>query len=105
MALPDIANIEGHVMKSLLAVKTTINHLSGNFVNEKQKGIISIKKSEKLLRKNTKQLFGFKSKKRLTRIMVTLPSTAAEDYKMVNRLVALCMNSARINCAHDDSEV
>lgn len=105
MGLPDLANIEGHVMKSLLAIKTIINHLSGNRVIEKQKNIISIKKSEKLLRKNTKQLFGYKSKKRQTRIMVTLPSSAAEDYSLVNHLIGLGMNSARINCAHDDPEV
>ena len=37
MGLPDLANIEGHVMKSLLAIKTIINHLLGNQVIEKQK--------------------------------------------------------------------
>jgi pyruvate kinase len=105
MGLPDLSNIEGHVMKSLLAIKTIINHLRGHNVIEKKKNIISIKKSEKLLRKNTKELFGYKSKKRRTRIMVTLPSTAAEDYSMVNRLINSGMNSARINCAHDDPEV
>ena len=103
--LPDLASIEGHVMNSLLSIKTIINHLSGNPVIEKQKGVISINRSEKLLKKNTKQLFGYKSKKRRTRIMVTLPSTAAEDYNMVNRLIRLGMNSARINCAHDEPEV
>lgn len=105
MGLPDLANIEGHVMKSLHAIKTIINHLSGNNIIENRKGIISIKKSEKLIRKNTKQLFGYKSKKRRTRIMVTLPSTASEDYSLVNHLIGLGMNSARINCAHDDPEV
>lgn len=105
MGLPDLANIEGHVMTSLLAIKTIINHLTGNNIYEKQKNIISIKKSEKLLRKHTKELFGYKSKKRRTRIMVTLPSTAAEDYSIVNRLINSGMNSARINCAHDDPEV
>lgn len=105
MGLPDLANIEGHVMKSLLAIKTIINHITGNPVAESRKNIISIKKSEKLLKKNTKGLFGFKSKRRRTRIMVTLPSVAAEDYPMVNRLIRLGMNSARINCAHDGPEV
>lgn len=105
MGLPDLAHIEGHVMKSLLGIKTIINHLSGNPVIEKQKGIISIKKSEKLINKNTQQIFGFKSKKRRTRIMVTLPSSAAYDYNMVNRLIRSGMNSARINCAHDNPEI
>ncbi len=103
--LPDLAHIEGHVMQSLLGLKTIINHLTGNPKVEKRKGIISIKKSEKLLHKNTQQMFGFKSKKRRTRIMVTLPSAAAADYKSVNRLIHLGMNSARINCAHDNPEV
>ncbi|MFC1760403.1 pyruvate kinase [Candidatus Neomarinimicrobiota bacterium] len=105
MGLPDLANIEGHVMKSLHSIQTFINHLNGNNIIASQKGIISIKKSEKLLKKNTKQLFGYKSKKRRTRIMVTLPSTASEDYSLVNHLIGLGMNSARINCAHDDPEV
>jgi len=105
MGLPDLANIEGHVMKSLHAIQTIINHLNGNNIIASQKGIISIKKSEKLLKKNTKQLFGYKSKKRRTRIMVTLPSTASEDYSLVNHLIGLGMNSARINCAHDDPEI
>ena len=37
--------------------------------------------------------------------MVTLPADAAEDYSMVNHLINLGMNSARINCAHDGPEV
>ena len=105
MGFPDMANIEGHVMKSLLAIKRIINSFLGLPLVEKQKGIISIKKSEKLLNKNTKKLFGYKSKKRQTRIMVTLPATAADDYSLVNHLIDLGMNSARINCAHDDLEI
>lgn len=105
LALPDLAHIEGHVMESLLGLKTIINHLTGNPKVEKQKGIISLKKSDKLLQKNTQQIFGFKSKKRRTRIMVTLPLSAAKDYKEVNHLIQLGMNSARINCAHDNTEV
>ena len=105
MGFPDLSNIEGHVMKSLLAIKRIINSFLGLPLIEKQKGIVSIKKSEKLLNKNTKKLFGYKSKNRHTRIMVTLPSTAAEDYSLINHLIDLGMNSARINCAHDDPEV
>jgi pyruvate kinase len=105
MGLPDLGNIEGHVMKSLLAVKSIINLFRGHPVLETQKGIISIKKSSKLLNKNTRRLFGYKSKRRQTRIMVTLPATAADDYSLVNHLMSLGMNSARINCAHDSPDV
>jgi pyruvate kinase len=36
--------------------------------------------------------------------MVTLPTEAAEDKKLVRKLISSGMNSARINCAHDDPE-
>jgi len=36
--------------------------------------------------------------------MVTLPSSAGDEYRFVNHLISLGMNSARINCAHDEPE-
>lgn len=105
MGLPALDNVEAHVMRSLLSIKTILNYLSGNPVNEKRKGTISIKKSSKILNDNTNALFGFKTKKRRTRIMVTMPDTAAEDKSLVRNLLINGMNSARINCAHDDEEV
>lgn len=104
LGLPGLSNIEAHVMKSLLTLNYIINHLLGKPTTEKRKGIISIKKSKKILTRNTKLLFGYKSKKRRTRIMVTLPASAGENYRFVNRLINLGMNSARINCAHDNPE-
>ena len=102
LGLPSMSNVEAHVMKSLLTLSSILNHLLGNPVREKRKGIISIKKSKKILNRNTKLLFGYKSKKRRTRIMVTLPASAGDDYLFVNHLMNLGMNSARINCAHDN---
>ncbi len=104
MGLPGLDNVESHVMRSLLAIKTILNHLNGEARYEHRKGTVSIKKSRKILNANTRALFGYKSKKRRTRIMVTLPNTAAEDKQFVNELVALGMNSARINCAHDNPD-
>lgn len=104
LGLPSLSNIEPHVFKSLLALKTILNHLKGKAVQEERKGVVSFKKSGKILAKNTKLLFGYKSQNRRTRIMVTLPDTAAEDYAFVNKLVKSGMNSARINCAHGNPE-
>lgn len=74
LGLPSLSNVEGHVMRSLLSISSILNHLLGHpLAREKRKGIISIKKSQKILNRNTKLLFGYKSKKRRTRIMVTLP--------------------------------
>jgi len=104
IGLADLINIEGHVLRSLLSIKSIVNLFNGNSTVEKRRGLISIKKSNKLLNRHTKELFGYKSRKRKTRIMVTLPSTAAEDYSLINRLMNEGMNSARINCAHDSPE-
>ena len=105
LGLPGLSNVEAHVLKSLLSIKTIVDHLLGNQALTNQKRIISIKIGRKLLNRNTKFLFGYKSKKRRTRIMVTMPNTAATDKKFVKRLMKLGMNSARINCAHDGPEV
>lgn len=105
LGLPGLANAEAHVMSSLLTIQTIVNLLQGIPNQEIPAGTISIKKSEKLLKKNTKLLFGYQSKNRWTRIMVTLPTSAADDYGMINRLVRKGMNSARINCAHDNPEL
>lgn len=102
MGLPGLSSCEGHVLRSLLAIKTILNHLGGNPKNENHKGTLSIKKSGKVMNANTKALFGYKSKKRRTRIMVTIPNTGAEDRQFINRLISIGMNSARINCAHDN---
>jgi pyruvate kinase len=104
LGLPGLDNVEAHVMRSLLALKTILNHLAGEPRFEHRKGTISIAKSNKILNANTKALFGYKSKRRRTRIMVTLPSSASYDKKFVNELVGLGMNSARVNCAHDNTD-
>ena len=44
--LPSLSNIEAHVFKSLLALKTILNHLKGEAVHENRMGIISIEKSD-----------------------------------------------------------
>jgi pyruvate kinase len=103
IGLPSLTHIEGHVMESLLSIKTIINHLLGEQKIEQSTGVITSAKSKKILNKNSKLLFGYKSKKRRARIMVTLPDIAADDPKYARRLLRAGMNSARINCAHDDA--
>ncbi len=48
-------------------------------------------------------LFGEAPQARSVRIMVTMPSEAADDYELVESLLAAGMNCQRINCAHDDA--
>ncbi|MBW8328941.1 MAG: pyruvate kinase [Thiobacillus sp.] len=58
---------------------------------------------ERLLAEHTDALLGPASKGRKVRIMVTMPSDAADDYLLVHNLLQQGMDCLRINCAHDDA--
>ncbi len=64
---------------------------------------MSTDEQEPLLLGRAVDLLGPAPDRRGPRIMVTLPSEAADDPALVSRLVARGMDLARINCAHDDS--
>ncbi|WP_309126412.1 pyruvate kinase [Kocuria sp.] len=57
-----------------------------------------------VLRRNTAALLGPGREDRATRIMVTFPSEAAGDARLVEDMVRAGMDVARINCAHDGPE-
>ena len=59
---------------------------------------------ERRLRAATDVLFGLAPAKRRGRIMVTLPDTAADDPELILDLARRGMDTARINCAHDDAD-
>ena len=56
-----------------------------------------------MLAAHSEALFGRAHKGRPTRIMVTMPSEAADDPGLVHDLIASGMDCMRINCAHDDA--
>lgn len=60
---------------------------------------------EKRLKDKMKRIFGPKPSNRNSSIMVTMPTEAAEDYKLVRSLIKNGMNVARINCSHDNEEI
>lgn len=55
-----------------------------------------------LLEEHTGQLLGQSAGKHRVRIMVTMPSEAATDPRLIHDLLAAGMDVMRINCAHDD---
>ena len=57
---------------------------------------------QRLLAEHTEALLGAATPGRDVRIMVTMPSEAAEDYNLVYDLLKQGMDCMRINCAHDD---
>ncbi|MGA8170543.1 MAG: pyruvate kinase [Methylocystis sp.] len=60
--------------------------------------------AEDALRLECERIFGPARQGPHTRVMATLPSEAATDATLVQRLLEAGMNCARINCAHDDAE-
>ena len=62
---------------------------------------MSFGEGKDLLEAHTAALFGTSPSHRSVRIMVTVPTQAANDYAFVRDLVAAGMDCMRINCAHD----
>ena len=100
-----LGRLEPNVLGNLDAVIKTLGYITGDTENDteyfKYPGSAD---RNSLLEKNTKMLLGEGNEHRHTQIMVTMPPDAAKDYELVKNLVESGMNSARINCAHDDSD-
>ncbi len=105
LGLSRFANAEGHILASLKNTIFILQRLLENETSQSTKAALTVKKGKRLLAKNTKSLFGFRSKGRRVRIMVTQPTASAYDYQMVLEMVKRGMNCARINCAHDSPEI
>ncbi|MDX1940870.1 MAG: pyruvate kinase [Saprospiraceae bacterium] len=64
---------------------------------------LDYRSSKQQLRHNTIQLFGELSQGEGSRIMVTMPSEAADDYELIHSLLIAGMSIARINTSHDST--
>ena len=104
LGLSRLAKAESHVMPSLLTTREILTSLSGEDIEFKPPAN-SIKRSRRVLKQNVRDLLGRRPKGRNSRIMVTLPTEAANDPTIVRRMIASGMNVARVNCAHDNPSV
>ncbi len=105
LGLTRLVKAEGHIMASVANTKLILQKLLDDPDAKKKKSGLSIKKGKRLLAKHTKEILGYRSKGRRVRIMVTQPTEAADNYQLVNDMVKMGMNCARINCAHDSPKV
>ena len=85
-----------NLLRRILLPQAPIIGLSGQAVDRRR--------GYELLARNTDRLLGPEPAGRVVRIMVTMPSEAADDYGLVRQLAVLGMDVARINCAHDHPE-
>lgn len=104
LGMSRLGRAESHVLASVRAAQGFLRLLLQPGKKRKfRKAEVSIKRGNKLLNAHAKALLGYRSRGRRVRMMVTFPSDAAQDGQLVHNLVAAGMNSARINCAHDDA--
>ncbi|MGD0882984.1 MAG: pyruvate kinase [Acidimicrobiales bacterium] len=98
--LSSLGRCEAHVLATVESVRAAVDGTSPMF----GPAIQSFEEGRAALDHNTDALFGPRPDGRVPRIMVTLPTEAANDYPLVRRFVARGMDVARINGAHDDPD-
>lgn len=100
--LSSMGRLESRVMPTFDAVLAALSAMTGQAQDACFETDADFFSGQEHLDRVTADLFGPKPLTRRSRIMVTLPSEAAEDGRLLRRLVRKGMNVARINCAHDN---
>lgn len=106
LGLSSLGRSESHVMRNLEAVLGVLHRLAGSAgrIPDSSRSHVSLAEGQRLLEEHARTLLGPARGRRRVRIMVTMPSRAADDYDLVRDLLAHGMDCMRINCAHDDPE-
>ncbi len=107
LGLSSLGRSESHVLSTVDAVSSMLAAAASRprQTAPDLQEVAGYRDSQTLAARNEVELLGRLPKHRHVRIMVTLPSEAAEDYEMMRDLVANGMDCVRINCAHDDAAV
>jgi pyruvate kinase len=104
LGLSSLGRSEPHVAATLQAVDAAVHALSGMPWRPPYAAPVRPEDGATWLAQRALDLLGPAPAGHRTRIMVTLPSAAADDPDLLQRLVKRGMNLARINCAHDDAD-
>src|SRR5215471_11934701 len=102
IGLSSLGRAEAHVQAAVLAVRAVLERLVG--AGEKKAPLPSgpsLAEGRQDLIAHTEALLGPRRATRRVRIMVTMPSEAADRPQLIDDLVAPGMDVMRINCAHD----
>jgi pyruvate kinase len=104
--LSSLGRAEGNVLANLDAVIGLLHVAAGTRAPRlpRSRGTIPLLGGRRILERHAAQLLGRPPAGRSDRILVTLPSEAADDAAFVRGLVAAGMDCARVNCAHDDPD-
>ena len=105
LGVSSLRSTEGYVYSNLYNVLRNLHLIQGTpFYFDADIKLVGYTKSKKLIRKHANRLFKETQKKHFPEIMVTLPDEAAEDKKVIRKMVLNGMEIARINLSHGDVE-
>ncbi len=100
-----LATTEADVRAKIMAARNVVRALAGAAGPWDVQGInAALDQGDTILEDNASVTLGTRLPGDATRIMVTLPTEAADDAGLVASFVAAGMDIARINCAHDDRD-
>ena len=107
LGLPSLGGAESHVLATVDAVLDVLYRLTGcpRPAAAPEPAVIGLGSGERLLAEHTEALLGPATPGRGVRIMVTMPSEAADDGTLIRELIHGGKDCMRINCAHDSVEV
>ena len=103
LGLSSLGRAEAHVLATLDATLGAVDALAGRPWRRSETAA-DFETGPRRLAAHAEAVLGPEPPGRDVRVMVTLPSEAADDGALVCDLVARGMNVARINCAHDDAQ-
>ena len=104
--LSSLGRTEAHVLASMDRVLETLHRLAGIPFAPRAAAppVNGFDEGRDLLDLHTEALLGPPPGDRATRIMVTMPTAAADDPALIAQLLASGMDCMRINCVHDDAK-
>jgi pyruvate kinase len=105
LGLSSLGRAESHALANVDAVLNVLRRLSNSSITKDVASLVDVDfhRGHQLLTEHTESLLGPSSPGRNTRIMVTMPSEAGDDYTLIHGLLEAGMDCMRINCAHDDA--
>ena len=104
LGLSSLGRAEEHVVTSIERVLVALQGLTGQGDGRRTESAVGFGEGRRALEHNAARLLGPPRRGRSTRILVTMPSEAADSFALVRALMEHGMDCARINCAHDDEE-
>jgi pyruvate kinase len=105
VGLSSLGRAESCVGATLDNALDLVARATGAAVPPRDPAALTLEEGRTLLERNTCALLGQARRSRRVRIMVTLPTEAADQPALVRELLRRGMDVARVNCAHDGPEV